>query len=172
MIRRVFSVKSILLVLAVFLISLYALPFIEIRGIKPDFWVLIVLFYAFRADWRTVPFFAFLIGLIKDILSPRYFGVEIFTLGMAALILSYTLGKLERQDPWVVVLSATAFSLIYETGICLGYLFVNGAYELTGILLWRALMISVYTLFCFPWVFFVLDHVADLRRRDWLGGTA
>jgi rod shape-determining protein MreD len=170
MIRRVFSPKSLLLLAAVFMISLYALPFIEIRGVKPDFWVLLVLYYAFRADWRAVPFFAFVVGFIKDILSPRYFGIEIFCLGMAALLLSYTLGKLERQDPLVIVLSASAFSLLYEIGICLGYVFVNATYDLTGILLLRALWISIYTLFCFPPVFFLFDHLADLRRNYWFGG--
>ncbi len=162
---RVPRSKLILLVFLVFFLSLYfTAPVLSIRGIQPDLWVLLLLFYAFRVDWKKAPLFAFTLGLLKDFLSIRFFGLETFTLGAAAILLSFVLGKVERDDPLNFVVSAFLFSLLYEWMLCAGFALTSGSYALLPYFFARSFWTAVYTVAVFPFAFLIFQYVAEDRR--------
>ena len=154
-----------LLVFLVFFLSLYIVaPVLSIRGIQPDLWVLLLLFYAFRVNWKKMPFFAFFIGLLKDFLSTRFFGLETFSLGILAILLSYVMGKVEREDPVTFVVSAFLFSLFYEWMLCAGFVITSGSYTLLPYFFLRSFWSAVYTVAVFPPAFLVFQFFTEERR--------
>ncbi len=168
---RLSSRKLIILVLVVFFLSLYAIPFFKIREIQPDLWILLVLFYAFRVDYKRAPLFSLGIGLLKDILSTRFFGLEIFSLGMVTILLSYVLGKIERDEPVNLIVSAVVYSLLYEMLACAGFVFLNGSYDLLPEFLARSCWRSFYTVVSFPLAFPFFEAIAEGRRKILYGGA-
>lgn len=163
--NRVPNSRLFFLVFFVFFISLYVTgPLLSLHGIQPDLWVLLVLFYAFRVEWKRVVLFAFFIGLVRDFLSTRFFGLETFTLGFSAIVLGFALGKVERDDPLTTSVSAFLFSLLYEWMNCVGWAVTGGDYALLPGLLIRSFWAAVYTVAVFPAAFIVFQHMTEERR--------
>ncbi len=165
---RLSAAKLIVLTVVTFFLDLYIAPFLTINGIKPDLWILLLLFYAFRVDWKRAPILAFGIGLMKELLSTRFFGIEIFSLGIPTLLLSYLIGKVEREDPIILISSAAIFSFAYELLSLASFVYLKGAYALLVDLLIRALWISLYTIVSFPLFFSFLEYLASPRARNFL----
>lgn len=153
------------LVFLVFFLSLYLLPFFAVRGVKPDLGVLLVLFYAFRVDHKKAPLFSFGVGFLKDLFSTRFFGIEIFSLGFVTLLLSYVLGKVEREEPINLVVSTALFSVLYEILACASYIFLNGDYSLWPEFVIMSLWRSLYTVAVFPAFFILFQSIAEGRRN-------
>lgn len=162
---RVPKRKIVLLFFLVFFLSLYVVtPVVNVRGIGPDLWVLLLLFYAFRIDWKRSPLFAFSIGLLKDLLSAHFFGLETFALGASAILLSYVLGKVERDDPLIFTVSAFLFTLVYEWIVCAGFALTSDAVPLLPYFLARSFWSAVYTVAVFPFAFLVFQSIAEDRH--------
>lgn len=152
--------------------SLYFLPYLGIQGVCPDGWVLFTLYYAFRVDWKRAPLLALAVGLFKDLMSLRPFGIEIFSLGCVTLILSYVLGKLDREEPVIQVTAVVLFSLLYEVLRTVSLGFLGGFEILPSDVAVRPLGVALYTLVAYPAAFFLFDVVAEGPRRSIFGARS
>ena len=82
------STRLLVLVTGLFLIQYALAPFSLVWAGRPDLIYLIILDYAFFWSWETVPFFALLMGLVKDLLGGHLFGVETACLTVTGIGLS------------------------------------------------------------------------------------
>lgn len=164
---RLSSLEVLGLALITFFLSLYMMPFLAFRGIQPDLWIVLILFYAFRVNWKRVPAFAMAVGCLRDLLSVRVFGVEIFALGVSALLLSYVVGKIERELAWILLASAFLFSLFYDL-LRLGTVaYFSAGFELEWLHVARSAATAFYSTAVLLLAFSLFELLTGTREFRW-----
>ena len=111
-----FVSARLLLLIALLLILEYALSpsFFFLRG-RVDLLYLVILDYAFSWSWESVPFFALMMGFLRDLLGAHLFGIETVSLAASGFLLSLGIQKLERENLWVRFVIGLLFIGISET---------------------------------------------------------
>jgi rod shape-determining protein MreD len=101
---------AILLVLAWMELSL--IPALSIRMVKPDLFFVFLVFYAFRVNWHRVTVLALMLGLLKDLFSNSFFGLETASFTVAAVLLEFLAVQFDREKRLIQCLSLFAFSWV------------------------------------------------------------
>jgi rod shape-determining protein MreD len=95
-------------VVAVFL-QFTALNFIQIEGVKPDLGLVMVIFVAFLRGYRAGCWWGFVGGLLEDLYTGNFFGLNILT----KMFIGCLVGLVEKQfykDSLLVVVITTWFA--------------------------------------------------------------
>lgn len=166
---RLSTAKLVLIVTLTFFISLYLVPFIAIRGCRPDLLLLFVIFYSFRVSWKQAPFVALGIGVLKDLLSLRMFGIETFALVAAGVLASFVMGVVEREESVILMTGAFLYSLFYEWVCAAEYAFVCRSFSVFSEQAVRGVWNSLYTMLLLPLLFSFFERIAAGRRSIFAG---
>lgn len=102
--------KLILVFAALVWLELTCLPYLAIRMIRPDFFLIFLVFYAFRISWKNVLGLAFFLGFMRDLLSNTFFGFETASYVIGSIGLRFLAIRLDREKRWIQLTSLFAFS--------------------------------------------------------------
>ena len=110
---RFIANRRLILVLAgLAWLELSLLPFFSIRQIKPDFFLIFLAFYAFRVHWKHILTLAFLVGLIQDLLTNSFFGLETASYVGGAILLQFLAIRFNQDKLWIELASLFSFSFV------------------------------------------------------------
>ena len=152
--------KLVLWFVIILWLQMSVVPIITFFDLAPDLPLLLVAFVAFLVEPRKLVPCAFLMGLLKDLLSNSFFGLETASFALSSLALQQIINHFDRQDEWVQIWGTFLFSLCSLTI----YVFVLSSVKDTGLgggfTFTRNLLISGYTTLllpvvfpCFKWIF-------------------
>ena len=141
-----FSNKRLIFVLLALMwaqISLISL--IAIKGIKPDLFYIFLSFYALKIDWKRIVPAAFFVGLLRDLISNSFFGIETTAFVASALILQFFVTQFDREKKWIQLTSLFTFSWVNLILFFALSFFTTGHYDFLNQLWIRTFFISTYT---------------------------
>ncbi len=143
---RFFRNKRLILVLAGLVwIHLSLLPLFSVWGIKPDFFFIFLAFYAFRVNWKPVVGLAFFIGLIRDLLTNSFFGLETASMVGGTILLQFFAMRFDREKRWIQAASLFSFSWFALLLFSLAAFLIQRPYFLNEWTPVKTFLISVYT---------------------------
>lgn len=155
------STSRLIVLLAILLFAaFYSVPFISIRGVVPDVLVLFVVFYCFRISWKTAPWVGVGVGFLKDMFSTHAFGLEMFALGWTSLLASLVIGQIEREDGFLLMLTAFFFTFIYNVIFVLALSYLRAEPLLISHHFWKITGASFYNMLFCPVLFFLFEMFA------------
>ena len=135
--------RLIFILILLFWIEVSVLPFCSIRGIKPDLIFIFITFYAFQIDWKRLVLLAFVLGIIRDLLTNSFFGLETASFVGGALLLQFFADQFYRER-WIQILGLFLFSwvtlILYSI-----FTFVTEGHYFNEWMLAQTFFISVYT---------------------------
>ena len=113
--RHFLSSRHVSLV-AILLVLEYSFSpiFFSLSG-RPDLLYLVVLDYAFFWSWQRAPFFAMMLGLVRDFLGGHLFGIQTVSFAVTGWALSLGIQKLERDVFMVRLGICFLFAALAET---------------------------------------------------------
>ena len=147
----------------VILAQMALVPLISFNGITPDLIFLLVAFYAFAIDHRSVLWVAFSLGLCRDFLANTFFGLETASLVCGALLLQYAVAQFDRRDHFIKIASVFIFSLT-TLALSASILLVIRGHAAAGPEMFRILMISGYTAILSMGIFPIFEYLSGLER--------
>lgn len=109
------------LFLLVILFEIFLGARLEFFSVRPDFFLILIVFWAFVIDRRISPQIGLVLGLIRDIFSAGYFGIETLSYFFVGCLISLLSLKVEKQSFWMRGATIFVFSLIH----CVVYAFVD-----------------------------------------------
>ena len=118
---------------------------LKIQQSRPDFFLLFLVFYAFRIEWRNLIALGLLLGLTRDFFSNSYFGLETASFVASAVILQWVVPRLDREKNWVHWGTLLVVSF-FNSVLYLAFLsFVDFPVRINGGTWLQLLIIPVYT---------------------------
>lgn len=142
---RLFANRQLILTLILlFWIEISILPFCSIHGIKPDLIFIFIAFYAFQIGWKQLIPLAFVLGIIRDLLTNSFFGVETASLVGGALLLQFFADQFYRDERWIQAFGLFSFSWFTLMLYSIFTLVVDGQF-LVEQMLSKTFFISLYT---------------------------
>ena len=136
--------RLILILIFLFWIEISILPFCVIYGIKPDLIFIFITFYAFQISWKQLIPLVFVLGIVRDLLTNSFFGVETASLVGGALLLQFFADQFYRDERWIQAVGLFSFSwftlFLYSI-----FTFVTEGHYLDEQMLSRTFFISLYT---------------------------
>lgn len=141
---HLFANKRLIFVLILlFWIEVSLLPYFSIRGIKPDLIFIFITFYAFQIDWKRLVLLAFVLGIVRDLLTNSFFGLETASFVGGALLLQFFADQFYREQ-WIQILGLFLFSwvtlILYSI-----FTFVTEGHYFNERMLVETFFISIYT---------------------------
>lgn len=137
---------------------------IAIRGVWPDWMFILAVYYALWGRWPDAAIAAWILGLLVDLQSRGWIGLNAFCFGGAAWAILYIRQALFRDHP----ITQVVVTLVFALGVRLAV----GGYDA-----WRAgggipvgeigslaFFTALYTAACAPYV-----HWALIRVSGWTG---
>ena len=122
------------------------LPLFSIGQIKPDFLFVFIAFYAFQINWNRVLTLAFCVGLVRDLLTNSFFGLETASCVGGALLLRFFATRFDRDKRWIQLASLFAFSwfslLLF---LALEFLLIHERLHFGEWIFLKTFLISIYT---------------------------
>jgi len=129
-----------------------------------------VIFYSFRVSWKQAPLVAIGVGILKDILSLRMFGIETFALVSAGILASFVMGVVEREESVILMTGAFLYSLFYEWVCAAEYAFISRSFAVFSEQAVCGFWNSLYTVLFLPLIFPVFERIAAGRRTSIFAG--
>ncbi len=153
--RFISDQRLVFILLAIVWFELSWLSLFSINQIKPDFFFIFIAFYAFRISWKRVVTLAFFVGLIRDLLTNSFFGLETAACVGGALLLQFFVIRFDRDKRWIQLASLFAFSwfnlLLF---LALKFLLFREYFHFSEWIFLKMFLISIYTTavgsFAFP----------------------
>ncbi len=108
--RVVSDQRLVFLLLGIVWLELSLLPLISINQIKPDFFFIFIVFYAFRISWNRVITLAFFVGLVRDLLTNSFFGLETASCVGGAMLVRFFAIRFDRDKRWIQLASLFTFA--------------------------------------------------------------
>lgn len=115
------------------------------QPIKPNFFFVFLAFYAFRINWKNTVFLGFLMGLIQDLITNSFFGLEIASYVGGAVLLQFFAVRFDREKHWIQLVSLFFFSWFSLILFSLLSVLVQHAYRLNEWVLMDTFFVSLYT---------------------------
>ena len=156
--RRFLSTRHLILV-GLLLVFEYALsPFPAYLKGRVDLLYLLVLDYAFFWSWERVPFFALMIGLLRDFSGAHLFGIQTAALTATSLLLYLGTNRLERENALIrfgICFLFVALTEALSLGLA-GWLEIpeEWSWGLMGSIFWT----TIYTAAVAPGFFWLTDR--------------
>ncbi len=95
--RHFINARQLILLILLLIAEYTFSPLFSFFKGRVDLLDLLILDYAFFWSWERVPFFALVIGLVRDSLGGHLFGIETLSLTISGLLLHWGAQKLERE---------------------------------------------------------------------------
>ena len=144
--RIVSDQRLVLILFGIVWLELSLLPLVTIGQIKPDLFLIFIAFYAFRINWRRVVTLAFFVGLIQDLLTNSFFGLETASYVGGAILLRFFALRFDRDKRWIQWASLFTFSwfrlLLF---VALSFFIEDQVSRLNEWVLMKTFLISVFT---------------------------
>ena len=121
------------------------LPYISIRNVKPDLFFIFLAFYAFQIDRKTLPMLGFILGLIRDLCSNTFFGLETASVLGGSVVLYFLAARFDREKFWIQIASLFTFSFLTLTLFAVLAMMIQPNYGLNEMVLSQILLITIYT---------------------------
>ena len=138
-------------------------PLFTIWGVAPDFIFLFFAFFTFFLNRNRVYWWAFGVGLMRDLLSNTFFGLETISLVCGTLVLIQICKRFDSKDNWVQIW-ATFLSTLLGLIIFLLFFSLVQDYLLVRFLHFvRALFIAGYTTLLMPFLFPLLKNFFRIK---------
>ncbi len=158
--RIVSDQRLVFVLLAIVWLELSLIPLFSIGQIKPDLFLIFIAFYAFRINWRRVVTLAFFVGLIQDLLTNSFFGLETVSFIGGALLLRFFALRFDRDKRWVQLASLFTFSWLSSLlFVALSLLMEDQSFHLSEWILEKTFLISVYTTVLGGFIFPLLERL-------------
>ena len=163
------SKRLILICLGLIWLELSILPLLSIWQVKPDFFFIFLVFYAFRVDYRSLFPLAFVFGIAKDLLANSFFGLEVASYVSSSFLLQFLAVRFDREKRWIQLVSLFVFSFTSLILFSIFALLVQKQYGLNAQVMIKAFLISLYTTFFGFLLFPFLDRWlrATLRQKQY-----
>ena len=158
-----FNKRLILISLCLVWAELSLLSYLTIQNVKPDFFFIFLVFYAFRVDYRSVVTLALCFGLVKDVFANSFFGLETSSYVGGSILLRFLAAKFDREKQWLQMISLFMFSWFSLILFSFFALLVQKRYGFTPQVAVKAFLISAYTT--------ILGALAIPLFDRWLGHT-
>ena len=143
---RFFLSKRYLGVIAGFLwTELSLLPIVTIGSIRPDFFLVFLVFYAFRIDYRSVVELAFFLGLLRDLFTTTSFGLETASFVLGGVFLRSIAIQFDREKRWIQLASLFMCSWLTLVTFSVLALLIQSHYGLNSWGLANAFYTACYT---------------------------
>ena len=143
---RFFPSKRLIFVLiGLIWFQLSFLPLFSVGQIKPDFFFMFIVYYAFRIDWKRVVSLAFLVGLLEDLMTNSFFGLETASYVGGAILLRFIAIRFERDKLWIQLASLFCFSWTALILFLVVSALIHGRFLLDEWGLVKTFLISAYT---------------------------
>ena len=153
--RALIDRRLILVLLTLTWIELSLLPLLTVGGIKPNFFYVFLVFYAFRINWKRLVALSLMVGLIQDFMTNSFFGLETASVVGAAILLRFLAMRFDREKAWIQLASLFCFTWVALTFFSVLSLLVGERFLLDPKSLTQCALISVYTTgigaVLFPW---------------------
>jgi rod shape-determining protein MreD len=138
-VKAVSSLYFLLLVLGALVLQATALNFVSVYGVKPDLALVLVIFNGFLRGTREGAFLGFVGGVLQDLVSGGYFGMNALAKMAAGYLAGLGEGRLYR-DKRVIAAGLTWFctlasQLVYYLLLAMVNVQVPVAAALAGIIL-------------------------------------
>ncbi|MBE6096175.1 rod shape-determining protein MreD [Schwartzia succinivorans] len=114
-----------LFVLALYVIQSSLMPFISIHGISADLLLLFVVSVSFQKGSRNGSLVGFLSGLLQDLATGTFFGINIFI----KMIVGYVCGRFSKQvfkEQFFLMIAAVVFASAFNYVIYASFMFMLG----------------------------------------------
>ncbi len=136
--------RLIFLLLVIIWVELSLLPLFSIHGVKPDLIMIFIAFYAFEIDWKQLIPLAFTIGIVRDLLTNSFFGLETASFVGGSLLLQFLAVRFDRDKRWIQM--AGLFSFCWFTLILfLIFTFVTEGHYPADWMFIKTFFVSLYT---------------------------
>ncbi|WP_231702781.1 rod shape-determining protein MreD [Desulfocucumis palustris] len=139
----------------------------QIWGIKPDLVLLIIVFNAFLRGHREGAFAGFCVGLLQDIITGSYIGLNALTYMAVGYLVGMTQSKLYKDSSLIMMFLMLAASLVEQF---LKYLLMS----YTGVLISPLVALirvmiptAIYTALLVPLLYKKFQHS---NQNGWLSG--
>ena len=120
-------------------------PFFSFQGIGPDLFVIFLVFYTFHVDWRHISPLAFFVGLVQDLITNSFFGLETASYVLGALVLQFFAIRFDREKRWIQLASLFCVSWFMLIIFSLLSFFIE-AHSISGEwILIKTISIALYT---------------------------
>ena len=157
------SWKIFFVVITIIWFQLAAAPWFSINGIFPDFPILFLSFFAFILGYHRILLYVFLVGILKDLLSSAYFGLETVSLLSGAVLFFQIVERFDRQNEWVQAWATFVFSFLVLTFYAVLLRIVQEGYTMGTVFWIRCFLTSLYTSILTPLVFPFFRHIFRLN---------
>lgn len=128
-------------------------PAIAVRGIQPNFFFILLAFYGFRIDRKSLPMLALIFGLIEDLFSNTFFGLQTSSYVAGAIVLQFLTVRFDRDKVWIQVTSLFSAMFLSSVFFMILSIFFQPKYGFGGILLVSGFMDALYSVLI-SWVLF------------------
>ncbi|PIU41587.1 MAG: rod shape-determining protein MreD [Candidatus Omnitrophica bacterium CG07_land_8_20_14_0_80_42_15] len=169
-----YQINVICIILVVLLVAIFDLTgayYIKVCDVKPDFFLIAVLFFSLYGGLRGGLWSGFISGLVKDIFIGEVFGMNILFLTLAGLFFGYNFSKFYRERPSAQFILTFLLSVVY---ILFYYNFLKLTHYASGSIpadarIWPLLLpvgvsFSLYTAVAAPFFFFIFRNMFRLSH--------
>ncbi len=147
----------LLLVLAVFT-QLILGEWIQIRGIRPDFLLILLIFWAWNEGWKEGLIVGFIIGILKDILFSPLLGLNAFALLLSGFLVGEVRDKIYGENVFLFLIIVGLVSILNEVIISSWLSIFHISSFLKGFPVFL-IFISLYNCFISFFVFLILSKI-------------
>ncbi|MBE3586205.1 MAG: rod shape-determining protein MreD [Thermoanaerobacter sp.] len=121
------------------LLQVTVVDLIRIRGVVPDLVFILVVFYAFWKGQREGTFWGFVAGLLEDLVSGHYWGLNAISMAAAGYLVGWFETRLYKESRLVMMvltfLATVAGQLIYYLLLIYLQVVISPGVALTGVIL-------------------------------------
>ncbi|SHK60975.1 rod shape-determining protein MreD [Desulforamulus aeronauticus] len=158
----------LLIILAMLLQSTF-FSFLQVAGVKPDLILMLVVFNGFLRGSREGAFLGFLAGLLQDVFTGNYIGINAITKMLAGYLVGLAEARFYKESVVIVSLVTFFAAILNQLAyyILLFYLdiLVSPSSAIVGVVLPSA----IYTTLLVPltyWKFYSSNQKGWLRERE------
>lgn len=161
------------IILAFFIIYFLQINFFSwfnISGVKPNLFVILVLFIGLFMNKKIACIYGFIIGLYLDVLTGKQIGISAFTyalIGYLCGILDKSFSKENRINIIIMVICST---ILYEVSVYLFYAITNKLplqfLEFVKILSIETLFNAILTIILYPLIKFLGNKLENIFKRN------
>ncbi|GEM_PF-3353462 len=156
--RRIAILSVILIFFEVFLGRV-----LEFYSVRPDLFLIYIVFWAFVIDRRSAPQIAIVLGLLRDVFSTGFFGAETLSYFIVGLLVSMLSLKVERANFLIHGITCFLFSLAHFWIYAVLILVMNGSSGIPGNFWWITLFDSLYTALMAAWMIGFFERLIYFR---------
>ncbi|MBI4398059.1 MAG: rod shape-determining protein MreD [Candidatus Omnitrophica bacterium] len=155
--------RAVILSLVLIFFELFFGRVLELGMIRPDLFLIYIVFWSFVIDRRSAPLVALLLGFVRDVFSSGFFGAETFSYFAAACLISMLSLKVERTNILIQGATSFIFALFQFWIYALIVLLCSPSPEFPRNFFWLSFLHSLYTAFLAVWMIGALERCIYFR---------